>query len=332
MKFSAQILLLLALCSLLALSFSAKVTVTKSFHTSKSFHSSSNSNSNGGGNSGSGGSDNGGGSDNEEETETPPINPGADSFNACDPNNRPEVCTLEYAPVCGYIHECEGGSCTSTFGNDCTACANSNVDGYVNGACEDVQTTCDPDNRPEVCTAIYTATCAVAANCEGSHCFQDTSSSCVACSMEGVAYSLPGVCPGDNDNSDREYCDPNNRPEVCTLEYNPVCAHTSNCVGEDCWSTAGNSCSACANENVDYWYPGECSDDDDNGGDGDGDDNGRTECDVNNRPEVCTLEYAPVCAHIIGCEGDGDECFRTEGNGCGACSLDDVDYYTQGEC
>lgn len=301
MKTSSQILLLLGLFGLLSLSLSAEVSVTKSFSKSKYYSSKGNCD----------------GSDNEE---TPPTNPGADAFVACDADNRPGACTFEYVPVCGYIHECEGGACTSTFGNKCAACATENVDGYVKGACEDVQTTCDPDNRPEVCTEIYTATCAVAANCEGSHCFQDTSSSCVACSMEGVAYSLPGICPeNDDDDSDREYCDASNRPEVCTADWTPVCAHKNNCVGDSCWSTAGNACTACAGENIDFYVPGECSDDED-----------RTYCDADNRPEICTLDYTPVCAHIADCTGD--DCWFTAGNACGACGNATVDYHIPGEC
>jgi len=289
-------------------------------------------------------------SDNSEETLPPTENPGADSFHACNPIDRPQACTKEYAPVCGYIHDCEGGACTSTFGNKCTACAEENVDGYVEGACEDARTVCDPNNRPEVCTLIYTATCAVAANCEGPHCFEDTSSSCVACAMDNVAYSLPGTCPSNNRN-DRTYCDPNNRPEFCTLEYNPVCAHRTNCVGDTCYYTAGNRCGACGDENVDYHLPGECSDDElGEGGEGEGEfceddgegedwvceDDGeesvdnRTYCDPDNRPEVCTADYTPVCAHRIDCEGD--DCLFTAGNECSACGDANVDWHTPGEC
>jgi len=241
MKRSAQIFLILLLFSLSFIAFSKKTSYTKSKSFSKkSYHTSK----------GNGG--NGGGSGT-----TPPVNPGADSYTACDPNNRPEVCTLEYAPVCGYINNCQGGeSCTSTFGNGCGACGNANVAGYVNGACEDVQTVCDPDNRPEICTLIYTATCAVVSGgCQGSDCFINTSSPCVACATDGVAYSLPGACPVPG----RTYCDANNRPEVCTEEYNPVCAHrTNNCRGRGCYVTAGNACSACGDAFVDYWTPGEC--------------------------------------------------------------------------
>lgn len=98
--------------------------------------------------------------------------PGSDNYHPCDPNNRPQTCTAENAPVCGYIHDCEGGACTNTFANNCSACAEDNVDGYVEGSCEGIQTNC-PESRPEMCPLIYTATCAVAGDCQGPNCFED---------------------------------------------------------------------------------------------------------------------------------------------------------------
>ena len=44
---------------------------------------------------------------------------------------RPEVCTREYAPVCGY--NSDGAS--KTYSNGCTACAEEEIIGYKNGEC-----------------------------------------------------------------------------------------------------------------------------------------------------------------------------------------------------
>ena len=45
---------------------------------------------------------------------------------------RPEVCTREYMPVCGFLENAQG---SLTAGNKCEACANPQVDYYVEGVC-----------------------------------------------------------------------------------------------------------------------------------------------------------------------------------------------------
>lgn len=65
----------------------------------------------------------------------------ADAFvTQCDPNNRPEICTQEYAPVCGLVQvECFTTPCDpvpETFSNGCTACSNDRVVSYTEGVCE----------------------------------------------------------------------------------------------------------------------------------------------------------------------------------------------------
>ena len=58
------------------------------------------------------------------------------------PDNRPEVCTQIYQPVCGLVDtgiRCITTPCPSaeykTFGNACTACSDKNVTGYSEGEC-----------------------------------------------------------------------------------------------------------------------------------------------------------------------------------------------------
>ena len=45
---------------------------------------------------------------------------------------RPEICTLDWTPVCGAT---SNGS-TKTYANACNACANKEVVGYVLGECK----------------------------------------------------------------------------------------------------------------------------------------------------------------------------------------------------
>ena len=57
-----------------------------------------------------------------------PVNP--DDMTLCT-NPRPEVCTMEYAPVCGYTD-----SGQKTYASGCTACSDKSVNGYTEGECE----------------------------------------------------------------------------------------------------------------------------------------------------------------------------------------------------
>ena len=48
---------------------------------------------------------------------------------------RPEVCTMDYTPVCG-LQRTAGEEQWKTYSNACTACSDSSVTGYIKGACE----------------------------------------------------------------------------------------------------------------------------------------------------------------------------------------------------
>ena len=45
---------------------------------------------------------------------------------------RPEVCTMDYNPVCGLRSD---GTVIKTFGNACTACSEKETMGYKSGEC-----------------------------------------------------------------------------------------------------------------------------------------------------------------------------------------------------
>jgi len=57
------------------------------------------------------------------------IEPMADATICEDP--RPQVCTMDYRPVCGSLDD---GS-TKTYSNGCGACADAAVTSWVDGAC-----------------------------------------------------------------------------------------------------------------------------------------------------------------------------------------------------
>jgi len=45
---------------------------------------------------------------------------------------RPQLCTMEYAPVCGLV----ANKAVKTYGNACSACGDINVKQYVKGECQ----------------------------------------------------------------------------------------------------------------------------------------------------------------------------------------------------
>ena len=48
------------------------------------------------------------------------------------PDKRPEVCTMQYDPVCATLTD----KMQKTFSNACTACAEEQVTGYIKGSCQ----------------------------------------------------------------------------------------------------------------------------------------------------------------------------------------------------
>ncbi len=46
---------------------------------------------------------------------------------------RPEICTMNYLPVCGF----DSSNSAKTYSNACGACSDKNVDSYIEGECSE---------------------------------------------------------------------------------------------------------------------------------------------------------------------------------------------------
>ena len=66
-----------------------------------------------------------------QTTPLPEVNHTVSGTTAC-AEPRPDVCTMQYQPACGYG---ETGQVFGTFGNACGACQQSEVASYTDGAC-----------------------------------------------------------------------------------------------------------------------------------------------------------------------------------------------------
>ncbi|KRX06933.1 hypothetical protein PPERSA_07096 [Pseudocohnilembus persalinus] len=126
--------------------------------------------------------------------------------------------------------------------------------------------------RSEVCTLHYLPVCGKLSNGAS----KTYSNDCVACSDEKVISYSEGSCEeiwntqssrkrdhfiGEDENTDEVKHECTIRSQLCTKIYQPVCGYFNSdiqCFKYPCAQNYGNSCTACADDKVDYYILGKC--------------------------------------------------------------------------
>ena len=241
----------------------------------------------------------------------------------CDLRNRPkpeECIDQPVSATCGYYTKnCPFEICGSQTYNGCAACSDPNVLYYTKEDCkpEELVQICNKDicqGLPDEEKKVYEPVCGIRKDYRNKVQTQTFDNYCKACQNSKYPWYQAGVCKDD-----RKYCDAR-RPTVCNAQYKPVCAHFTLSDFGSVYTTASNSCEACSDRSVDYYTDGECGEAR----------NEQTYCLPNNRPDICTLEYNPVCGFYQ--QKDGSIAHKVVGNACSACADPTILYHIPGPC
>ncbi|CAD8172662.1 unnamed protein product [Paramecium pentaurelia] len=213
------------------------------------------------------------------------------SIYKCDaPKVENPICPEFYKQTCGLFNnniQCIKAPCGQVFSNECFACANANVDTYFFGDCNELPKE-EPNQpsesdyikcsepRPEMCTLLYSDTCAFTEfPCYSDSCMKLTGSGCQACSDKSVVGYVQQACSkyqliyqsnmaddqgketSDLTNDDTQYQCSLNRPTSCDDVVNEVCA-SQKCNDTICKKEYSNECQACLDSATTSYSKGKC--------------------------------------------------------------------------
>ncbi|CAD8181972.1 unnamed protein product [Paramecium pentaurelia] len=199
------------------------------------------------------------------------------------------ICPLAvFKPTCGLFNssiQCFNAPCGKSFGNECEACSDKNVDSYFYGECDDILKE-DPqippidDNiiyctepRPEICTKDYRETCAlISTPCFSESCMRSAGNYCDACSKKDVVGYVKQTCAkyqqtyiqdkeikSDNQNENQviqQKCSAQ-KPSSCDNIVKEVCV-TYKCNDTNCLKEYQNECQACLDSTTISYSYGKC--------------------------------------------------------------------------
>ncbi len=182
-----------------------------------------------------------------------------------------EICTMEYAPVCGN----DG----VTYGNKCSGCASKKIDYYTQGECpERTYVTQDPEQCKVIryicvegkvpfsddygCGCEPETVCGDCPKYEPIFCSNNTKM--VAGDVDECGCAGPPRCDNPLEGKLKATDCTEPRAQACTKEYVPVCGwfnQSIQCIKYPCAANYGNKCTACADGKVAYWTEGQCPND-----------------------------------------------------------------------
>ncbi|CAD8082203.1 unnamed protein product [Paramecium sonneborni] len=213
------------------------------------------------------------------------------------PKSDNPICPAVYKPTCGLFIssiQCIKEPCGRSFGNECEACSDKNIDSYFDGECQEIHKE-DPQNppddsityctepRPQICTKEYTETCAfITTSCFSDSCMISVGNYCDACSKKDVVGYVKQACSkyqliytqdidqndqksdsqndaldlDQNNNSKQQQCS-TQKPNACDNVVKEVCA-TYKCYDTTCQKEYKNECQACLDSTTISYSFGKC--------------------------------------------------------------------------